>query len=341
MKKVLALVMIAALVLCIAPMMATTAIAASGFSGGSIAQSGSSGTVSLNDDGNIEVAFASEAASRKAEIKFLLPSNSDNFAKLVDAEVNALTWVQWKSDKYSIRTWNIKGNAVIDGTPEVKNIGSNAVLQIKTKEHYATTNTDGIDWAVRVTVYKNDKKNTVGSFEVSGNWKNDEIDLDEDYYDWAPGGDTIIKPSVYIKKVEIDAGADVTVFAKMFNNRKYYARAYNEVKDEDDDVFNKYLEMDEVIYLDSIGLQVDGNVVKLGHNDKSLIVYDKDLNRLGTTVDSLPVTSKYYIASKELDIDDEDLGEPDDGDGDEFDPGGNTGGDDVPENVNDNPGTGR
>jgi hypothetical protein len=159
-----------------------------------------------------------------------------------------------------------------------------------------------------------------------------------------------IDANTYVSRLEMaDIVNGLTVYAKVFEGRKYYMYADQKPAAADDAILSKYPSIGTVYHLKQFGLESTGNTVKLQENDSTIYVYDGQLNLLGTSDKELPVRDTYYLSTEELDVEEPaDNQEPVDG-GDEpvdpTDPGDTSdnptsGGDEVPENVNDNPGTG-
>lgn len=153
----------------------------------------------------------------------------------------------------------------------------------------------------------------------------------------------VVKAEEYIKNIEVDLGNNVSIFARMFEGKKYYGRAVIDITSDDEALFNKYPDLETVYKLDTVNLNATGDTVKFNLGDNMFAyVQDEDGNLvfLGRTNDRLPYYTKYFLSAKELDIEEVvDTGEP--GEDQKPEEAGPTGGDDVPENVNHNPGTGR
>ena len=217
-----------------------------------------------------------------------------------------------------------------------------AFIEVKLINPFVSTGTK--DFEIIVTPVLNKKNLKDQEFTITGTLENPTGDDLDDSYEYANfDKDNRVRKSVdYIKKIELDVDGHLSIFTKLFADKKYYARATNSIKDADMDLFTTYPELDAVYYLETVGLNSVGNYVKLTMDDKTLFVYDGDLNYLGTTADELPVTGKYFVASAELDVADDVEEAPEDEAGIEDEAGSNPnmGGDDVPVNVNDNPGTG-
>lgn len=178
------------------------------------------------------------------------------------------------------------------------------------------------------------KRNNDVEFHADGEIKINAIDVgsDDDYVDLSKGW--VADVGSYVKDIEVDLGAEVYLHTKLFNGKKYFGVANNDVAEEDDTMMSKYPSIENVINLTTIGLNAAGNIVELRDYGTGY-VYDKDMKYLGRANERLPYATKYYVSSTEIaSADDAEEGE----DGEAPEDGGEG---EAPTNVNDNPGTGR
>lgn len=317
MKKVLALVLAAMLVIGIAPMT---------FAAPNTSLNASFDFIAAGTD----IAYDCDSIGPASTIKIalLIPGTNDAMTK---------RYVTDAANKIDVKTKISEGSKAIDKVEIKYNKDQTAYINIKFVEKYVSTK----DLDFKFKVYLTSKKSRIGNeAEFYGTLSNEKQDVAEDD-DYVYTYDTpVFEAKAYIKNLEIEVGNGVTINAKVFEGKKYYAQASQKVKSEDDATLTQYPDIDTIFYLDTIGLNSSGNTVKLDIDDK-LFVYNADLEYIGTTADALPYSTKYYVASKELDVESD--AEPTDEPGETEEPGDNPGmgGDDVPENVNDNPGTGR
>lgn len=136
-----------------------------------------------------------------------------------------------------------------------------------------------------------------------------------DYVDLSSG--CIAEAEEFNENIEADLGNGVSIFTKFFKGKKYYGTATRTDDAKDDIVFEKYPDIDNILHLNTIGLNSTGDVVKLSTDYAKYHVYDAQFNYLGTADQMLPYSDTYYLANKKLDIEDEeadDAGEdePDD-----------------------------
>lgn len=125
-----------------------------------------------------------------------------------------------------------------------------------------------------------------------------------DYVDLSEG--RVAEAQDHIERIECDLGLGVSVFTKMFKGKSFYGTASRDDDDKDDVVYKQYPDIDNILHLDIVGLNSTGDVVKLATDYAKYHVYDKDFNYLGTADQMLPFSTKYYLANKKLDIEDED-----------------------------------
>ncbi|MCL2034230.1 MAG: hypothetical protein FWG94_05805 [Oscillospiraceae bacterium] len=220
-------------------------------------------------------------------------------------------------------------------------------LRITFHEKFRNTNLDGVEFKYTIS-FKNNTTGIDGNFRI-GNAYIIMDDADLNVLNTEKG--YVIKAEKYNSKIEVEIGGEVILNTRLFNGRRYWAWAETDWWEKvDDDMKAKYKDIQEVINIDWLGYNDATTTVHLsGFAGDNYWVYSADedgnLTYLGRSNNKdLPLVAKYYLASRELNID-SDI-EPDDDDDDEYDdvPEINpiTGGDDVyPSNVNDNPGTGK
>lgn len=202
--------------------------------------------------------------------------------------------------------------------------------------------TSEVDYKFMVYLTEDKKRQTDTEVTFEGTFANNETTVDEgDVYVYLGDDVPVVESLAYLKDIDIELDDGITVHTKFFNNKKYYANGEAKVREEDDEILERYPEIDYVYNIDSVGLNNSYTSVSLNIED-TLYVYNSNMEQIGTTADRLPYSTKYYVSSVELDVEDADVEEPaaEPDPGDEFDPGANMGGDDAPSNYNDNPGTG-
>jgi len=169
-----------------------------------------------------------------------------------------------------------------------------------------------------------------------GTMENEVIEVDEDDEVNLSEGQ-VAKCITYTKAIQVDTGNGLFINTKMFEDKKYYAKSVQDITAADDEIIGKYPEIDTIYTLYTINMNSAGNTVEFDIDD-TYYAYNADGKYIGTTNDKLPMSKKYYLATKKIDMA-----------GVEETPADETpvdldnsvtGGDDVPANLNDNPGTG-
>ena len=263
-----------------------------------------------------------------------------------------------------------KGSQYIDGSPKldlltVEGVPRVAVIRLDVKDKVRTLNTHDILLKSYRVQFMQDNNRWSGSVEYSldneAKWANAyyEVEKDDVYASHAADGSKghMLEARAYINNIEVEIGEEVYFKTRLFQNRRYWAWADMDWWEKDDAMKKQYPSIQEVV-----------NVEWLGYNDSTTTVNFKDfatdnywvyaadsegnlkyVGRSNAWLDLVPETdggtvAKYYLSSREIDVD-SDI-EPEDDIDDEYDdvPEINpiTGGDDVyPSNVNDNPGTGK
>lgn len=214
-----------------------------------------------------------------------------------------------------------------------------AYILVTFKDKFVSTSEVDYKFTIYLTYDRKRDKDSEVIFE--GTFKNNETTVDEgDVYVYLGDDVPVVESLAYLKDIDIELDDGITVHTKFFNNKKYYANGEAKVRAEDDEVLARHPAIDYVYNIDSVGLNNTYTTVSLNISDR-LYVYNSNLEYIGTTADRLPYSTKYYVSTTELDVEgavEEPIQEPNEGD--IFEPGPEMGGDNVPGNVNDNPGTG-
>jgi len=241
-----------------------------------------------------------------------------------------------KNDTY---TFDTKDVTHPDGTAVKFNI---VRLQVEFKDPIVSVKEQEFDF--KVYLAKSGSKITDSEISVTGYQENEKITVDEDDEVNLSDGQ-YAKAESYTKGILVDTGNGLFIRTNMFEGQKYYAKSeQNEPSNADEDILAKYPEIESIYTLYTINMKSASNVVTFDIDDK-YYAYNQDGKYIGMTTDKLPMASKYYLATKKIDMDNGDVSEaPDDTEGttpvDVDNESPSTGGDDVAVNVNDNPGTG-
>jgi hypothetical protein len=373
MKKVLSLVLVAMLVLSLAPAAIAATVTATPYA--------FSETSTFKADfealAGTELPLGDAGPAAK-EFKFSLGSLevNDNIttAKILTVagkpSVNLVAEydrTKVSADSLGVGMRIAKGNNVIDKV-EIKYLDSVTVggvkypiakadqpayIQLTLKDELISTS--DVDFEVKVYLTKKKVRQSATEITLSGTYKNGVTEVgDGDNYVYLGGDFPVVKSNAYLKSIDIGLDGGITVNTKFFNNKKYYAKGSNAITSDDETVLDEYPDIDQIFSIKSAGLNNSYTTVDLGLSDADLFVYNSNMEYVGTGADKLPYSTKYYVSSVELDVEDaeveEPVEEPTDPAEEPADPAAeepaegldnpNMGGDDVPENVNDNPGTG-
>ncbi|MCL2056388.1 MAG: hypothetical protein FWH02_04100 [Oscillospiraceae bacterium] len=177
---------------------------------------------------------------------------------------------------------------------------------------------------------------------VNGDWQ--DVFMDKFY--------RIIEPTANVNRVKIITDFDdFEISTRLYRERDVYAWVSDGLDDDRyADVAAKHPEIVTVYKLEHINLANAHATVAL-NLPATYFIYDGEYKEIGRgNSTTLPIADVYYVATSAvdfgelglIDVDEgpEDLDDLDDDDLDDFDIGGDTGGDTTPFNVNDNPGTG-
>jgi len=268
---------------------------------------------------------------------------------------SGLTKSDFSASKITLKTVVKKGSAAID-VIELDTKDDERMVKFKLNDTLKSNNTDGVDYEAQFYLIVDGRHWNNKAVTVSGTLINEDEEIDSDYGDYVYMGDgSIIKATSYIKSIECDLDAGVSVFAKMFKDKKYWAVATTDDDDNDNAVMDKY-GFDTVYHLKNVNLAAVADYVLLGDEDSSTYVYavvntkndlygsgdGLTLKYVGKGDSKLPYADTYYLSTKQIDV--EEIDEPIDDEeitSDVPETSEDLGGDDsYPANVNDNPGTG-
>ena len=333
MKKVLSLVLAVVLAfgMCTVAFAATNKIEyAGGVASYHIGSSSSGTAVSGNDSYDWSGSISKEFLEADEELKVYI--DASNFNNLT----GVLTTSKLSTGNITVKKKVSKGSDLINSI-EFKNDGTTGVyVKIKLIDPFVSTAEKDLDF----TIYLAHKGSKLSDTElnITGTMRNEEIEVDEGEDEVNLSEGAYAKAIAYIKSIKVDAGNGLYINTKFFEDKKYYAKAVQDVSAADDAILSQYPEIDTIYTLYSINMNSAGNTVEFDI-DETYYVYNADGQYIGTTADKLPMSSKYYLATKKIDMG----ADVTEGDGDTTPVDveqGDWGGDDVPANANDNPGTG-
>jgi len=110
----------------------------------------------------------------------------------------------------------------------------------------------------------------------------------------------VIEAVEFNSKVELELGNGVSLIAKLFKGKKYYAIVSMEPVN-GSYPRDAYSEVSEKLTLRTVGFG-SSDKVKLDSRYAGSYVYDEDMNYLGKSSDELPLRSVYYLSNNKLDI---------------------------------------
>ena len=189
-----------------------------------------------------------------------------------------------------------------------------ALIQIELVSNFSDTEAKSFE--TTLTLYANKVKQQ--SIKIGGEISSSEVEITngDDYFYLGDGKVGVAKDN--INNMEIDAGNNVSLFAKLIKDRKYYAVAKESATSSDIELINAHPELETVYQLSTKGF-LENTEIKIKSTDK-FYVYNENGKLLGTTDDRLPLVSKYFLATQEVsfgdgsdvpvDGDDVDVNEP-------------------------------
>lgn len=340
MKKVLSLVLTVVLVL--------------GLSAVAFAAPNPSGKISEVANADLSIDKVTLGLSGNAPTATVEPDTKVYFNILYNGDY--LTRSQVRALKLDVQIRATEGSAAIDSakidyaklvTVGTANQKATEVARVELKFAKEFVSTKDLDFSI--DLYLTEKKSRLNGPDqvasLSGVFGND-ITYVGDGDDYVYLGDSpVVEAEDYIREIQVDLGQSVSIYTKMFEDKKYYGSVSQEINTEDEAVLAKYPDIETVYYLKTINLSSTGDIVAFDL-DSNMYVYVQDENGnvafLGRSNDRLPYYTKYFLSSKELDVEAVDVEEPSE-EPSITEPSEEPpviGGDDAPANVNDNPSTG-
>lgn len=220
-----------------------------------------------------------------------------------------------RTSKLAVRTSNSSGSKAVD---TISIDSKNGHIEIKYVEEYVATKDLDFDFTVYLTI--DGKRHTDAGLSFIGTLANPvtQVYADDDYVDGSYG--QVVEAMDFNKDIEVDLGNGISIFTKMFKGKKYYGTSTRDSDEKDSAVFAKYADIDNVVTLKTVGLNSTGDIVQLDTDYSAYYVYDKGLHYLGRSNELLPFSTKYYLANKKIDVvpgdeeefDDEDPEAPED-----------------------------
>ena len=212
-----------------------------------------------------------------------------------------LTMADVRASRITVRQNARRGSQAIASVDIKENKDKVASILITLTDPF--TSTQPLDFETRLELYLNGRRQNLTT-TVSGTLANviDEVYSDTDYIDLSSGITALAVENA--RGVEAYLGQGVSVFVNMARNKEYYGTVTNNPDDNDIEIMTKLPDISEVLTLTTIGMNAEGRTVRLDA-DRNYYVYSRNLTYLGRSNDMLPYSTKYYLSTRELDVDDE------------------------------------
>jgi hypothetical protein len=200
--------------------------------------------------------------------------------------------------------------------------------------------TNDIDFSMKINLTVNKSTHENSALDLRGTYKRDTVEVSDDdygYYDISNG--EVLEATSYVRNVEVYIGEGVTIHTNLVSGRKYSGSAYYDFRYGDEDVFDEFPSIEQMLYL---------NVTNLDRNSKvsfdmpgsGYYVYNAEGEYVGRSNNKVPFSSKYYFSTKSIDLEYY-LGGGDAEPDDDYNEPPVPLGDYPTQNSNDNPATGR
>lgn len=209
----------------------------------------------------------------------------------------SVTSTMIRNGRISVRMLSGRNSNIIDSY-KIKYDGARAYVSIKFIERFVSTKEKDFDFEIGLAYNGNVNRDTIAT--ISGTIENAYIYVynDYDYVDLSYGDIAYAEDSV--RNIEAYLGQGITIHTRMLGGKKYYGTVSIEPDTGDLRRMYEYPEIDIAYTLNTVGLNSNGKIVKIDIPGR-YYVYNRNLEYLGTTNERLPYSTKYYIASKELD----------------------------------------
>lgn len=222
---------------------------------------------------------------------------------------------EWSSGakyaKYALTLNQLKG-ITVDSRGVNSKIMKNPVIKIETVDKIKTAcvvlefvedwvSISEVDFDVTLYLRLNRSRKTESDIQITGKFGCNTVDIDsyETFYEMSPG--EIVIPSEYIKDIELELGDGLSMFTKLFANRKYMGYAKAGITNDDDAIVSKYPNIVEIYRVSVLNLdKTSKNMKVIGYDD--CFVYSKDGKYLGKTSEKFQYSDILYITDKQIDM---------------------------------------
>lgn len=232
------------------------------------------------------------------EILFELYSFHFNWTNGKPGPTASVTQSQLRNGNITVRSSKRSGSDLLDSIDFYTKNGKTYV-RVKFKDELVSVDEKKFDFTI--SLYHNGSRNKTTEVEVAGILRNPIVYLDanQDYVDLSGG--QVAKPSSSYSNVEIYTGNYLTVHARLFSSRKYYAKSNTNYSRDDEEMLFKYPEIVDVYNIKHVNLVANSTTVSFDLDDR-YYVYDGDGNYLGTSNNKLPFHTKYYLTTKRINL---------------------------------------
>lgn len=213
--------------------------------------------------------------------------------------------LQLKRSQVSPKLVVVKGSkfirdiSLVDFTPTRRNKTYSAI-RVRFIEDMVST--EEFAYQFQVQFYIGHKANRLIDETFSGRISNEIYDAYNKDYIYTGDG-TVVKSHNAINGLEFDTGNSLIANIDSNTNQKYYAisKAYDYMGDE---IEKEYPEIKTIYDLKTIGVKGLSTSVKFkGHTPQdSLYVYDVNGKYLGKSHEEIPYSNRYYLTSKEVEM---------------------------------------
>ena len=259
-------------------------------------------------------------------------------------EGSPVTTSQLRRGKIRVGVASIKGSNLLEsGSPKIVTRGNGAAVSVKFNKNVVTTK--DIDFSCTIFLSIDRTRHNDSRVEIFGILSPDVFYVNEHdtYFDISDG--SVVEAEEFVRNAELYLGDGVSVHTNLYEGKKYSGIATDEISPSDEDNLQKFPSIDRIITIKSSTLNRPNTKVTMDTDGVNYYVYGAEGNYLGRSNGSLPYSHKYYLSTQEINMNEDIIididvnGEIEEPDGEYiYDP---VAGDQVPENVNQNPGTGR
>lgn len=177
------------------------------------------------------------------------------------------------------------------------NSNEQAYLQIEMADRFVGV--DSRNWRINVRLYKNNSHINGGDIVLQGTLENESQEVDGYTNYLFLSDEPVLNVTKYVSKAELELDYGILVNTRLFNGKKYYLSASNDISRSDENVFAKYPAINYVYTLSNVGIIASNTTVTIDRGDGDY-VYNEKLEYLGRTGEKLSYSNKYYVTAERL-----------------------------------------